>query len=249
MIDVHTHIGQFYELNVSAKMISEFMQKMQVDYYLTSSTSITEGNYDKVLHELHEVVSLSDGKALPVLWITPQMLRDDKEYVFLNSELKWYCIKIHPQLDPNFWQVENEVMNYVISIAQDLKIPICIHTGEKNNCESLKFLNIINNHPTQYFILAHGRPTNEAITMMKKFKNIFVDTAFMSVDTILSFVNEELTDKILWGSDSCIIKHYYPRINISNIYFNKVETLKRLTDTETFNKISHQNAKNLFKLS
>ena len=222
---------------------------MQVDNYLISSTSITEGNYDKVLHELYEIVSLSDGKALPVLWITPQMLRDDKEYVFLNSELKWYCIKIHPQLDPNFWQVENEVMNYVVSIAQDLKIPICIHTGEKNNCESSKFLNIINNHPTQSFILAHGRPANETITMMKKFKNTFVDTAFMSVDTILSFVNENLTDKILWGSDSCIIKYYYPGINISNIYFNKVETLKRSTDTETFNKISHQNAKNLFKLS
>ena len=53
MIDVHTHIGQFYELNVSAKMIFEFMQKMQVDNYLISSTSITEGNYDKVLHELY----------------------------------------------------------------------------------------------------------------------------------------------------------------------------------------------------
>ena len=248
LIDSHIHVGQFEDNYFSPSCVSRYMADIGVDFYAVSSTSMCEEDYEKVLHEMEELIHIDGEKVLPVMWITPYGLKGNIAW-FLESSIQWRCLKIHPYLHPNEWQNDGSLMEEVVEIATELNVPILIHTGNEASCVSSKFKSIISSHSNVNFILAHGRPTDEAVKLIKQYNNAYVDSAFMSIKEIGTFIKEGTADKMLWGTDMLIPKHFYPLMDMIKYYQMKLDTFKQMCSKEQFEKVTYKNAMSLFNLN
>lgn len=247
IIDSHIHFGQFYNLHISPQDIVRLMNDVAVNYYAISSTSICEENYAKVKNEFDQLLTLDKSRALPIMWITPFGL-DGNIAWFLESDIKWKGIKIHPLLHPKEWNPDNSKMREVLSIAEELCLPLIIHTGEEECCSAGRFIPSILKHPNIKWILAHGRPTTETIALLKRFPNVYADSAFMPVDVMCRIISSGLSNKLLWGTDMCIPQYYYSNINLIDYYNNKIGKFRESCGKIEYELVTYYNAATLFGL-
>ena len=157
LTDTHIHVGQFYELYFAPSAIHQLIEQMHIAYYAVSSTTICEEDYLSVINELHELIDLDGDKVLPVMWITPEGLKGNIAW-FLESDIKWRCLKVHPFLHQNDWAPEGGQFAEVVDIARELQVPLLIHTGNEDCCHCGRYEPLIANNSDIDFILAHGRP-------------------------------------------------------------------------------------------
>ena len=247
MIDTHIHVGQFYDLYFAPSEVHELMEQLHIDYYAVSSTSICEEKYEKVIDELRELIDKDGEKVLPVMWITPVGLKGNIAW-YLESDIKWSILKIHPFLNSEEWQKQPALYTEVCDIARELDLPVLIHTGNEKCCQCMVFENIISANPDIIFILAHGRPLKQAILLAQSYDNVLVDSAFMPINDMAHFINRGLETKLLWGTDMCIPKHFYPNIDMAKYYQTKLESFHKICTPIAFNHVTTINAKKLFNL-
>lgn len=247
LIEAHVHIGQYFTHYFSPPLISQLMRRTGVDYYAVSSTTMCEENYPKVVAELQELVALDGDKVLPVMWITPEGLEGNIAW-FLESDIKWRMLKIHPFLNQTEWVPGGGMLEEVIDIARELRLPLLIHTGNEPCCHVGLFEPAVKENPDVTFILAHGRPLAQAIDMVSKYGNAFADLAFMSIDDMRQIVRAGLSHKLLWGTDMCIPQHFYPDEDMVEYYQRKLNAFRAVCSREQFDLVTFQNAKELFKL-
>lgn len=55
LFDSHIHFGQFYDLYTSPTELKRFLDSVGVERFAASSTTICEGDYDKVIAETREL--------------------------------------------------------------------------------------------------------------------------------------------------------------------------------------------------
>jgi predicted TIM-barrel fold metal-dependent hydrolase len=199
-----------------------------------------------VLNEFEQLYILAENRMLPVLWIIPQMFDDGGLEMFLNSGLKWKCLKIHPQLNPEAWKPRGINICKLLRIAEKMNLPILIHTGEFDYCHAGLYQQLARKNPNVTFILAHGRPIEETVNVMKECGNVYADTAFMPTENILMLCKSGLTNRVLWGTDYPIPKYYYHRKNMYNYYNSLLTTLKKNVAAAEYDKIVAGNYNNLF---
>jgi predicted TIM-barrel fold metal-dependent hydrolase len=247
MIDVHTHMGQFFKLYISPARLSSFMKQIGAEKYAVSSTSMCEENDQKVLDEFHQLEEIDGNNILPTLWITPRLLIEDKEHLYLDSGIPWKYVKIHPELHPNVWDKDEELFGGLMDVVNELKVPLLIHTGETEGCNPLLFTKFAEKYPQNIFVFAHGRPRQETLEALKR-PNILSDTALTPIENIKAFVEAGYEDKIMWGTDSCIILHYRPETDLEQDYKNRLSDLKKVVSETAFTKITSDNAKSVFGL-
>lgn len=245
--DAHIHVGQFYDIYTSPKQLVGFLDNVEINCFAASSTSICEGDYDKVLNEMCQLVKLSGTRIAPVLWIIPNMFKDGGLSAFIKSGLPWRCLKIHPQLHPYEWELEGDNMKMLLKLARTKKMPILIHTGEFDFCHAGLYSQLAKNNPDVLFILAHGRPIEETVNVIKECENVYTDTAFMPIDNIVKLCKSGLADRILWGTDYPIPKYFYRRKNMKSYYDSLVSSLKKNTNAPDFDKITNTNFNKLFQ--
>ena len=246
--DSHIHVGQYKETYEFPKNLVRNLSIIGVTHFAVSSTTICEENYEKVISEMRELIILASSRVYPVLWITPRSLHNNGVIKLLDSGIKWKCVKIHPMLSPDEWREDCSNRNIAIEIARNLKVPMLIHTGEAEGCYPSYYDNTIKKNPDINFILAHGRPINEAIELMKKHKNAFVDTAFMPIENIDLICQEHLADRVLWGTDYPITKYFYKNADMKSYYQNLISQLKKTVELSDFELITHINFERLFDL-
>lgn len=246
LFDAHIHVGQFRELYESPKELVEYLSSVGASRIAVSSTTTCKEDYDKVIYELQELKRTEKDNIIPILWLTIPSLHNGESDKLLNSDIDWKCVKIHPALSPNGWGDDTDNMEMVIAIAKNLKVPLLIHTGETLGCNPLNFEKSIKKHHDVPFILAHGRPIGQTIEMMKKYPNVWCDTAFMPTENIVNLCKENLQERVLWGSDYPIPKYYYPQEDMKAYYLGLVQQLRNTVDNEDFERITHKNFERLF---
>ena len=246
IFDTHIHIGQYHSIYTSPEDILSFLDSVGVWKFAVSSTTTCEENYQKVIYEFKKFTSKAEGRAIPVLWVTPQMINSWNLFSLFDQGIEWKCLKIHPQLAPEEWIDCSANLMLIASVASLKHLPLLIHTGEMYGCFPKDYGDIISQREDVTFILAHGRPINETIDMMKKYPNVWVDTAFMPTDNIKKLCDENLSDRVLWGTDYPIPKHYYPDKDMKDYYLTLIQQLKETIKSEDFEKITCKNFKNLF---
>lgn len=247
LIDSHVHVGKFFNRYNSPIMISSLMRCLGVTKYVVSSTTICNEDYPRVIEEFHQLMSLDADRVLPVMWITPEGLKGNIAW-FLDSDIKWKCLKIHPELHPYGWFEGTFLIQEVIDIAREMSLPLLIHTGEKESSQCCKFEEIIANNQDVPIILAHGRPIKDAIRIAKDYDNAFIDSAFMPVEDMKKIIECGLSDKLLWGTDMCIPKYFFPETNMKRYYIHKLNAFKGYCSFEQFKEVTHINAAKLFKI-
>ena len=246
MNDSHCHIGQYFDINTTLSSLGLFLDSVSVERFAVSSTSTCEEEYKKVIEEFKQLLNNADNRCIPVLWITPKMVRTWTAFSMFDQGINWKCLKIHPQLHPTEWGKGSANLDFVASMASVWRIPLLIHTGEMAGCYPFEFDEIISRRSDVTFILAHGRPICQTIEMMKMYPNVWCDTAFMPTENIVKLCKENLSGRVLWGSDYPIPKYYYPDMDMKTYYLDLVQKLKNSVSQEDFEKITHKNFEKLF---
>lgn len=253
MIDTHSHFGQFNQHYTYAADIVKYMNAVGVDIFAACPTTVCNGNHDSAFKEMKELIVLAGDCVIPILWITPNLLESKaiEEYIEAQKELrfKWECLKIHPHLNPGLWTENDRHTKDLLALANMLRLPILIHTGETEGCYPNEFKSIIENNHHITFILAHGRPIDQTISIMKANVNCWTDTAFMPVENIVKLCDEGLSDRVLWGSDYPIFGYYDQSRSLVDIYAEKLAQLQAAISSESFLAITSGNAVRLFNLN
>ena len=249
MTDAHTHIGQYYDLYTNPEGLVAFLDLVGVSRFAVSSTTTCEENYSKVISEIKGLIGIVGERVIPVLWITPEMIRSWEVFSMFDQGIDWKCLKIHPQLHPTEWLEGSVYTSLVAAMAAIKGIPLLIHTGETEGCYPRQYEWIIKTRPDVTFILAHGRPIGQTIELMNTYPNVWCDTAFMPTENIVKLCEAGLADRVLWGTDYPIIKHYYPDTDMREYYIHSVKALERKIDSMAFDKITGSNFMRLFNIS
>lgn len=247
VIDTHVHVGQFYDNYFSPKYVLKLMQTLEVNAFFVSSTTICEENYEKYIHEMEELVSIDPKYVYPIMWITPEGLKGNIAW-YIESNIIWKCVKIHPFLHRGVWEPSDSRMIEVVEIAKELNLPLLIHTGNDKCCNAGKYEPVIKDYPEVTFILAHGRPAEESVSLMKHYENVYVDSAFMDIEEMLYIIENGRADRFLWGSDMCIPKYFSPDLNLVDYYNGILKQLRNRLSPQIYDFITYKNAKSLFKV-
>lgn len=248
LIDTHIHVGQFHNLYFSPNYIHELMNKLGISFYAVSSTTQCEENYPKVLTELAELKKVDGNKVLPIMWITPESLQGNIAW-YLESQINWKMLKIHPSLHPSAWCPNGDLINEVLDISKEMKLPLLIHTGNEEFCSAALYEQTIRANPDVTFILAHGRSIDASLRIAQTYQNAFVDSAFMPIEHMQLFITKGLSEKLLWGTDMCIPKYFYPHANLYRYYTNKLNTFRDVCTQKQYELVTYRNAMLLFNIS
>lgn len=247
LIDTHIHVGQFNDLYFAPSAIHELMEQLDVDYYAVSSTTQCEENYPKVLWEMEELIRLDGKKVLPIMWITSEALQGNIAW-YLESNIRWQMLKIHPFLNQTEWNPKSELFAEVLDIVKELHLPLLIHTGNEECCKANIYEQAIKKNPNITFILAHGRPVEPALHIAASYDNAYIDSAFMPIEHMKMFVDSGLSKKLLWGTDMCIPKHFSRSLDMAMYYSSKLQAFREVCTSEQFKQVTHNNAIKLFNL-
>ena len=237
MIDVHVHVGHFNDgLYFSPEEISQAMKSLNISRCYFSSTSTGSVPFREVRREIESLVELSGGRAVPFLWVSPGMLRhsrDLKPYLYRE----FAGLKVHGLQG---WQPYGKEIRRVLSIARDKNLPVLLHTGEHEVCRAGVYINICREFHDVKIILAHGRPIDECIAVMKECPNAWADTAFMPVEDIVRLRNEGMISRVLWGSDFPVMRYFYD-IPPEEYYRQRVDEARTALGEADFTRITQEN--------
>lgn len=217
-VDNHVHCGWYSDGFHDPRSVWLELVKGGITKAAISSTSTCAELYHGIVTELRQLIKYAGkDKIMPILWVTPQMLRLRWPLkVLLHSGIEWLGVKMHWQAHPEFPKNRN-LADETITLSRLLgKVPALLHTGEFDCCHAGVFERLISENSDLKFVLAHGRPIDETVAMMKKYTNVWSDTAFMPKESIVRLKEERLGERVLFGTDAPINRIYYPEISTSD---------------------------------
>lgn len=242
--DSHIHIGQFRDLYSTPQSVLDFLTQIGVDKIAVSSSSTISLPPSTGLSEMEDLIRLGGNRIIPVLWINPEWLKDGTLDIMINSAIQWKCLKIHGYFSP--WEENPELLPHVVKLAAKMNVPLLLHTGGREASDCGSYLNIIKDNSDVKFILAHSRPVNQAIEVMKSCPNAWADTAFTPIADIQKMIDERLSDRILWGTDYPLHNVFYKGQDVRLIILEKLNGLRKITSDSQFEAITSKNFENLF---
>lgn len=99
------------------------------------------------------------------------------------------------------------------------------HTGGWRGSNAIQFYKFCREFPEVTFILAHGKPISQTLTVLKGAKNAYVDNSFMAIESMKMICDAGLSDRILFGTDFPIMKTFWPEVNLTEWYRSYVMEL------------------------
>lgn len=231
IIDNHVHVGWFTDGYHTPKEIWNSEMAAGVDGMAVASTSTCAELYKDVCRELRELIRFGGEKVHPILWLTPRMMKLNYPLPYmLHSKIRWQGIKLHFEAHPE-WSKNRSLLNKALDVAKRLNVPVLLHTGNHEVSHAGRFKDVIQDKRELTFILAHGRPIEEAIDVLLSCSNTYVDTAFMPISDLKKLVDTGLINQILFGTDAPINKVFFKEIDTTDYIRDSIKlTYKVLGD-------------------
>lgn len=240
--DAHVHVGQFRDLYSTPQDVYDFLRGEGVEKFAVSTSTICNEDYEKCMTEMLEIVRIGGMHVVPVFWISPSMLHNGWFERFIHCGIQWRCLKIHGYM--HSWS-ENGI-EQVIAQAQQMNLPILFHTGGRPESDAGSYLTICQHHPEQVFVLAHARPIEQTLTVMRACPNVYADTAFTPIEAIKQLIDEGFASRVLFGTDYPLQRIFYPNNNISAMYQQQIADTKALMTSEQWKQVSYINFKHIY---
>ncbi len=228
--DAHVHTGRFRDFYFDPRQVALDLISLGVQRWIVSSTTLCEGanSFEESLRELDIMESVAPGCAIPFLWVVPEMVNQLERYL----DPRFRGLKVHARAHP--WNPNDLPLQTVARVAADKKMPLKLHTGGQLRCDAGIYYKLCHSNPNTNFILAHGRPVDQALMVLKKCPNVFVDTAFMPIDDVALLVRNEMSDRIFFGSDYPLDQLFYPGESLKIRYQNFFKELKTVAPKNIF---------------
>ncbi|MCF0206553.1 MAG: amidohydrolase family protein [Bacteroidales bacterium] len=244
--DAHIHVGQFRDLYSTPQSVLDFLANVGVDKLAVSSSSTCCGDSSLIISEMQEVVKLGGDRVVPVLWIYNDWISDNSIESVMNCGVEWKCLKVHGYMQN--WHTDPTLIGKVVSMARERHLPILFHTGGRDESDAGRYLEVVKNNPDITFILAHSRPVEQAIELLKACPNAWADTAFTPFEEVLQMISEGFEDRMMWGTDYPLHHVFYAGMDINKMYHDMVNQLQNAVSPEVFDKLTYLNFERLFKL-
>jgi uncharacterized protein len=218
MLDSHIHIGQFNEEYYTVDTVFDVIFNCGiVDKIVYSSTSscITNIKYDFVRKEIEDALKKYPASiATPLFWFIPNYINQGINVKTAMNDLFYGGFKLHPL--GNVWNFENDkkqedVLHEIFDYANEQNLPILLHTGESDVDRPSRFERFFREYNNAKIILAHCRPANETITIMRRYMNVFGDTAFAPKDRVDEIKSAGFGERLIFGTDFPITHYFYGR--------------------------------------
>lgn len=239
MIDNHVHVGWYSDGYHSPKYVWESEQDAGIHEIVVSSTSTCAELYKLVIREMLELKRLGGFNIHPVLWLTPRMLKTWGIRYMLHSKVKWQGVKMHWEAHHE-WYYNHKLVEQAMKIVEQLNVPLLLHTGDFKECKAKVFMWLIEQYPHITFVLAHGRPIDQTVDILKEYANVFVDTSFMNVEEVKKLIANGLISKVLFGTDVPINLIYYKDISTADYLKNSINEIKTEMGEKNLNIILNQ---------
>lgn len=214
IVDYHVHIGPFFgNLMFEPEYVAHILTQLNVDrwVYFSTAFSCEPRNYIAWFQECVErMETAAPGRGIPLLWMNEAMLTQADLY--FNHPFRG--IKIHE----GFEKLSAAARETAFALASAEKCPLVIHTGEHVCCQAGRYDDLCQRYTDICIILAHGRPLNQAMSLLKKHSNVMLDSAFMSPEQMQILANTGLANRVLFGSDLPVQHHFYPHADISALW-------------------------------
>lgn len=240
MTDFHVHIGQWYNSYYSSRSVFTALKATGTDEvwfsstsserYCTESANVLCGKvkatglptarelYETIREEIKTALEHAESvglKAHPLYWVIPEIHKSKSSYVTIEkamSELPYEGFKLHPR--GNFWDLQDDktiaLAEEVFSYAEKYNLLVLIHCGPDPFELPTKFESFIAHHPKCTVQLAHTRPLEKTLYMLKKYPNTLCDIAFTPDDVQKSVIEAGFEKRMRYGTDFPIT-HWYER--------------------------------------
>lgn len=239
--DIHVHVGYFQKPTYfSPQHVVDLLDKLRIASCVVSSlsTGMAHNGYKEACREIQFILEHAQREILPALWVTPEMLMRSKHLKAFN-EYPYYMFKIHGYM--NDWHSSPKLLERVFAIAEEQDLPVMLHTGGRSESDAGRYQAVCQKYSNVKVVLAHGRPIAEAMSVIRTTKNVWVDTAFMSLNDIKRIVTSGLSDKIVYGSDLPLDEHFYPKAYPITRYRYRVNKLIETFGEAMFDQWSGKN--------
>lgn len=207
MTDAHVHVGYFNcrksgEVEYySPRRVIGVLNRCGVDEFVVSSTSAqAEGiTAEGLLDEAREVKRIAGSRARQFLWVTWE-LYERAEWLRLLDSGFYVGIKLHEQ--EGHW-VENHGLSLadVLDVAEERGLPVQFHAGPDSHCKPEELMRFATSHPDVRFDFAHCRPMNEMASVMARCRNVWTDTAYMTMDDFEKLPHFDWHHRLMFGTD------------------------------------------------
>lgn len=236
MTDFHVHTGQWHEIYYEPEAVVTALTKGGTEeFYFSSTTSeryckdsiavkdkpdlqkelpTARELYDFIKNEIStalETAKKLGAKAHPIYWVIPEIHFSgiiDVEKAM--NDLPYEGFKIHPR--GNIWNLDDEktiaLTDEVFSYAEKHNMFILIHCGPDDFELPAKFEAFIKKYPRVTVQLAHCRPLEDTLYMLKTYPNTICDTAFVGEATQEEIRKAGFGERMRFGTDFPI-NHYF----------------------------------------
>ena len=266
IIDTHVHIDKQL-FTMTPEMVIESMDKYNIDYAIVSNCASCEFGHDlKRIDEKYQVSQVDSLKEALVfarsypekigleVWVKPYSETLSEELIALIEENLdiIYGLKLHPY--HNQVSINDKRMAPYIEFAIKHNLPISVHTGGIPISMAKEVYKAAKKYPKCKFIMVHldlGTNNEKAINYLSKLDNLYGDTTWVSIKSILKAIKKCGSKKILFGSDSPIDgvdTYYVNREGYRSLYQEYFNELKTLISQEDYDNIMYKNAIELFNI-
>lgn len=251
IIDIHTHLGivkDVYNMPLCNQLYA--MDKYGINYALISditcgesySKSATEDLQLKINEKAINLILPHKTKLGIMLWCRANSEGFNKNFenLYLKNKSVVKGLKIHPDIASLPFNSKKYYPYF--EMAQKYSLPVLIHTKESKFSKVSFVAETAEKFPKVNFILGHmslGDSKTESFEIIKKYSNVYGDTAWVDYSDCQKAVNLGLGKKMLFGTDSPIA---------SKDTYNDPYYIPYLKNKQSIENIMYKNAKDLFNL-
>lgn len=268
LIDIHVHCGVQGNFYMPYSMVEKFLSLYPVDHIMLSNCECCENTEDlkRIPEEFahpqnesfRETIAFArkyPGKISVMPWIKPALDGVDDEFISIIEENRDIVkgMKFHPH-NSNL-PMDSPLLEPYIEVAKNYRLPFLIHTGGVEAASPIHVYNAAKAHPDVSFIMAHmdlGTDNRYAIDLISRLPNLYGDTAWVPISSVLYFLETCGSDRILFGTDTPIDGYDTYDTNKTgdpSLYLQYFHDLPKLVPEDVYHKIMYRNAIKLFHLS
>ena len=225
LFDAHVHFGQYKERYWTPPQLAKWTSAVGIDRFAAVSTStIVTDDPAFIAQERRDLIAYTDGRGLPIQWVTFSMLRKSPDLaLYLDETVRG--LKVHGVSEP--WTPTGKRLQRIFGIARERNLPVQLHTGEYENCMASAYLQICRLFPEVKVDLVHGRPVSGAMEVLRECPNVFVDTAFMPHDDLRSLLSHGFAERVMFGTD-LPVQQFHLKSSLFAYLRRRIQTSKRI---------------------
>ena len=267
IIDTHVHIGKMIGFDMREEDVLYSMERYGIDFSLVSDIRGAECDHkghriprllqtrqNTVLEQTIRFARKNPGRIGAMPWIKPLTEQPDEEFVRLIRDNRdvVFGIKLHPfhsKVAP-----DDERLERYYRIAAEFGLPIVSHTGGREEAMSIRLSNAAKAHPELSFVMVHmdlGTDNREAIDLLGKLPNLYGDTTWVPVESVMQVIRRWGSEKILFGSDNPIDgkdTYLHNRTGDRSLYQQYFHEFHELVSAQDYENVMYKNAQKLFSI-